>query len=192
MTDIIGLKLLFDQVSNRLHNDDCTLDKCYELLNKFNCDNKLIVELIEQLSEIQINETNLNNMFKRILIFQNDRVEMLLIIWGKNSKSLIHDHPKNGCLFKLLCGKLKEDIYKKDSDMNIILDNSKIINVNDIGYQIGTNGIHQIININDNSITDDNKFSYINDSGVIPLCGVSISLHFYSPPKYIFKSVKLK
>jgi len=87
---------------------------------------------------------------------------MIIICWNSNQSSKIHDHPDNGCLLKVLQGSLTEYNYKfNDNDLQI--KNCNKLNVNDIGYQEGSTGLHKICNENNNKV---------------------ISLHIYSPPNY--------
>ena len=74
-----------------------------------------------------------NNNYKRNLIYKNDLFEIILICWKKNQESPIHDHPENGCIFKVLQGSIIE--LKKNS--------KRTLNTYDIGYSIGKN-VHQI------------------------------------------------
>ena len=96
--------------------------------------------------------------YTRNNVFSNENIEMIVICWNKNQKSGIHDHPNNGCLMKVLQGEITEECY--NNKLKLIKTNNN--KVNDIGYQEGKNGIHNIINSNNQSI----------------------SLHIYSPPNY--------
>jgi cysteine dioxygenase len=79
-----------------------------------------------------------NIHYKRNLVYKNDIFEIILICWKKNQESPIHDHPENGCIFKVLEGSIIE--LKKNS--------IRTLNINDIGYSIGKN-VHQIKAIQD-------------------------------------------
>ena len=99
-----------------------------------------------------------NNKYNRNTVYENENIEMVIISWNNNQKSGLHDHPKNGCLMKILDGELNEYIY--DEKLNLL----KIKNCKKdcISYQECKNGIHDIINKN-------NK---------------TVSLHIYSPPNH--------
>ena len=83
---------------------------------------------------------------------------MYLICWKPNQESKIHNHPSNGCIYKILEGELIETKY----DINKInLYESKIIKPDTVGYIDDTIAYHKMSNL-----------SYYN----------STSLHIYSPP----------
>ena len=103
----------------------------------------------------------LNNTYNRNIIYRNHQIELIIISWNNNQISGIHDHPKNGCLMKILDGELDEYVYKRENN-NLNLINIKNLKKGNIGYQENINGIHNIINKN-------NK---------------TVSLHIYSPPNY--------
>ena len=95
--------------------------------------------------------------YNKTLITQNDFFELYLISWLPNNSSLVHNHQDNGCVFKVLEGQLKEDIFLEDqktivTSRNILKNQTSYID-NQIGY-------HQIKNSN-------NYFCY--------------SLHLYPP-----------
>lgn len=100
--------------------------------------------------------------YKRNLVFKNDNMEMLIICWGPYQKSGVHDHPDRGCLVKVLCGELVEDVYKKtDDDMECI--KSTTMGTNEIAYQIGKSELHNILNKTNKNV---------------------VTLHIYSPSEY--------
>lgn len=99
--------------------------------------------------------------YTRNLIYKNSELEIYLICWNKNTSSVIHDHPKNGCIMKILQGELTELLY--DKNLNLIKKSD--LKEGSIKYIDDNIGLHRIINGN-------NK---------------SISLHIYSPPNFISK-----
>lgn len=99
-----------------------------------------------------------NNKYNRNTVYKNENIEMVIISWNNNQKSGLHDHPKNGCLMKILDGELNEYIYNEKLNL-LKINNCK---KDCISYQEGKNGIHDIINKN-------NK---------------TVSLHIYSPPNH--------
>ena len=54
-----------------------------------------------------------NNKYNRNTVYENENIEMVIISWNNNQKSGLHDHPKNGCLMKILDGELNEYIYNE-------------------------------------------------------------------------------
>ncbi len=73
--------------------------------------------------------------YTRNLVFQNSKFEILIICWNKEQVSPIHDHPKNGCILKLLQGTLIEECYSIDDNNKLHIVSHNKINPNDISYQ---------------------------------------------------------
>lgn len=105
-----------------------------------------------------------NEKYNREIAFKNELCEMVIISWNKKQMSPIHDHPFNGCLLKILKGKLIEENYINKN--NIIKKKNEIeLKEGSISYKIGNNILHKIIN---NNIK-------------------TVSLHIYSPPNHNIK-----
>ena len=113
-----------------------------------------------------------NSGYTRNVVFQNDLIDVVVISWNEHQCCKIHDHPDNGCLMKIMDGKLIENVYTRSIQNNEInngsfddlkLCNTNILLKNDISFIQGKNGLHRITN-EQNAKT--------------------ISLHIYSPPKY--------
>jgi len=94
-----------------------------------------------------------NDDFYRITIHRDDNFQLMLINWKKDYYTDFHNHPKNGCLLKVLKGSLLE--YKPHKKYEVIIAN-----------QLKKN------NISDNSNIDIHKIIAVEDS---------VSLHLYSP-----------
>lgn len=107
--------------------------------------------------------------YTKTVVHKNKYIELVIICWNIKQSSDVHDHPKNGCIIKVLNGELTENIYKIIDD-KIILTRKNYLSVGNIGYQEGTTGLHSICN-------DAN----------IP----SVTLHIYSPPNYVVKCHKI-
>jgi hypothetical protein len=97
--------------------------------------------------------------YNKILLHTNSNYDLYLICWKENQSTKYHDHAKNGCLYKILYGKLYE--MTKNNKNKLI--QCKLHNVNDIGYIDNNIGYHKIS-------------STINSD--------AISLHIYSPSNY--------
>jgi len=93
------------------------------------------------------------------LLFRDDKFEIYIITWNTNQKSLIHDHSSNGCIYKVLSGSIKENIYDKDLDLKYV----KIINLDNCHFISNDIGLHSMYNDN-------------ND--------ICVSLHIYSPSEH--------
>lgn len=51
------------------------------------------------------------NRYTRNKVIETDFYEMYILCWLPGQKTPIHDHPGNGCMFKLLHGELHEQLY---------------------------------------------------------------------------------
>lgn len=99
------------------------------------------------------------NTYNKTVIFRDNKFEIILISWDKNSKTKIHNHPSNGCIMKILEGELLEEIYdtktKEKIGVNKYVEGNTSYIHDDLYY-------HKIINGNENTY----------------------SLHIYSPPNF--------
>ena len=126
--------------------------------------NKNIKHLINILNNYDNNDwkkysiINTNN-YNKILVDKNKDFDMYIITWNKYQESLIHDHSKNGCIYKVLKGTILEKQY----DIDLKLNSTKLINQNETAYIDNTIGYHKMINATDK---------------------VVVSLHIYSPSDY--------
>ena len=109
-----------------------------------------------------------SNKYYRRKLYQNEDYEMILINWGSNVVSNIHDHPENGCHLLVLNGTIVEYLYNKE----LYPIQYCLYNKGDISYIDNHLGYHKIITKNYNKI---NSYSYINSI---------ITLHIYSPTNY--------
>jgi cysteine dioxygenase len=100
--------------------------------------------------------------YKKIQLFINNYIEIVLIVWNPNSGSKIHDHPTNGCILKIMEGSLIENIYVNQNNQLKFIE-TKQLNTNQISYQIGNKYLHNIDNLSDKHVC---------------------SLHVYSPPNF--------
>jgi hypothetical protein len=98
--------------------------------------------------------------YHRKILHRNDIYEIVLIKWEKNSIAKLHYHPKNGCLLKVLSGKIREKKYKNNKCYQ-----DEIYNKNQISYMDDSLGGHEIEALE-----------------------TSFSIHLYSPPNYYEKN----
>lgn len=109
--------------------------------------------------------------YKKNLVFRNNNFEIFIICWNSKQGSKIHDHSDNGCILKILKGKLTE--YKYNTN-NLELKELSCLPKDTLSYIDNEIGYHKIIN--------DTKFE-------------TVSLHIYSPPNYqgnIYNATKYK
>ena len=107
---------------------------------------------------IQYSSVTTDN-YNKVLVDKDDNFDIYIITWNKYQKSPIHDHSKNGCIYKVLQGSIIEEHY----DNNLKLQNNKLICKNITGYIDNTIGYHKMIN-NTNEVV--------------------VTLHLYSPSDY--------
>lgn len=91
----------------------------------------------------------------------NDILEFVLICWEPGQFVPLHDHPKGGCLIRLLQGEMKQTVYELDVNPRLI--GSNILTVNDIAYMEGNAKGHEMQNVSGKR---------------------AVSLHIYSPSNY--------
>ena len=123
--------------------------------------NITINDLDLNINTIFNNEEIVSNDFRYIRkkLASNNNFDVYLIKWLPYCESAIHDHPENGCIYKILDGEIIEEVYSKN------------LNVIDTNYYIKSNfgkihddiGYHKMINKSNKEC---------------------ISLHVYSPSNY--------
>ena len=86
--------------------------------------------------------------YSRTKIYSNSNFDLFLINWSKHSKSKIHDHSKEGCVFKVLDGELCEKIYQPNT---LKQTQTKSFKRNDISYINDNIGYHSIENNTNNN-----------------------------------------
>lgn len=139
------LKVIITRLNN---NSNKNIKNCFNDLKNYN-------GIDWKLYKSNFTNTQTIDYYKKI-IYQNKNFELILIKWDKDSKTKIHKHPKNGCIMKVLDGKLIEKRFNKDN----ICKESKL-EINSIGYIDDNIGTHQIIALEE-----------------------SYSIHLYSPPGF--------
>jgi predicted metal-dependent enzyme (double-stranded beta helix superfamily) len=92
-----------------------------------------------------------------------------LIFWGPDAISPKHDHADNGCLYKVIRGKVRERVYSNVHNLEI---SQKEYSMGEIGEINNSQGFHRMENI------------HTTGSGKREKSAVSASVHFYSPPGY--------
>ena len=144
------MKILLDYIYSHLNSKKKLLDiKNY--IKNYNFSH------IDWKKYIKIGENN----YHREKIYSCELFDIYIITWNIGQKSLIHNHSENGCLLKILQGKLKENVY----DLNLKLLKTNIIEskINNISYMDNNIGLHNIENIGDE---------------------LSVTFHIYSPPNH--------
>ena len=110
----------------------------------------------------EITEYNKNISMNRKVLYSNVKYEVVLFIFNGNYESSIHDHSSNGCVLKVIKGKLYQTLYNNKMSKCLVEDSTIELNENDTFYIENEEYMHKIINNSD----------------------FSMSLHIYSPPGY--------
>lgn len=90
-------------------------------------------------------------------VYLSSNIEILILSWKSNYKTLPHDHSKNGCWLKVLKGTLSEKLYNHNFNLTC----KSIIYQGDISFMSNDIGYHSIANETENT---------------------TFSIHIYSPP----------
>lgn len=136
---------------------------------------KNIIQLYDSDDWKEYKENFISNLsseftYNKIKIHQNTNYEIVLIIWNSYVQTKIHDHPENGCVMKLLEGKLMEDSYINILGENKInFHNRIILSPGQITHKISNQILHQIFSLRE----------------------ISTSIHVYLPPEHISKPYTL-
>lgn len=80
---------------------------------------------------------------KRFLLEKNEDWELVLMIWGPDSKSPIHDHGGSSCWARLLKGHLTEKTFFKQ---NLLLVFEANLELHKINFVDKDEGVHQLTN----------------------------------------------
>lgn len=114
----------------------------------------------EKCNKCQLTKKDYRRMPINLPCLHQKSYDFYLLVWKPNVETGIHDHPRNGCLLKVLDGEIHEDRYSTTGEIIKSTDLKK----DDIGYMHDKIGYHKIRN---------------------PVDEVAYSLHIYSPIKYI-------
>ena len=146
---------LVEKINKKLEiknsNPNClNVLKCFNLIKnyKFNLNN--YKSKFNSLINI-----NIPNYYKHTL-YKNEIFELILIRWDKGFESVLHKHPNNGCVLKVIEGQIIENRFFENE-----LYERKILKTNNIGYMHNMLGSHKIKALE-----------------------TSYTLHLYSPPDF--------
>ena len=134
-----SLKELFDNITTKLHSGE----------HLMHLDN-ILEEYKAQDWHDHIKFSDIR--YVKNLVFSNEYIDVFIICWNINQSSGIHDHPENGCLMKVLDGKLREDVYTKNNNQYEFMCSSTL-EKDGIAYKEGNQCIHNIINAVDKTIS---------------------------------------
>ena len=75
----------------------------------------------------------------------NTIYDLIIISWGPECATPVHNHPKTGCIYKVLEGKLTEELYDTSTNESEPI-RIKNLSPGDSGYIDDFIGFHRIVN----------------------------------------------
>jgi cysteine dioxygenase len=144
-----------------------TIPELLKIISEDIKNNGILIDLIETVDSYNGNDyieyvKYDDNSYHRNCIYIDNNIEVYIISWKSNQETKIHDHPKKGCLLRILENELEENLYNK----HLQNFNTNILTEANTSYIEGDMILHKIKN-------NTNKNS--------------VSLHIYSPPNYNIK-----
>ena len=97
MNKIKSLNLLIDTI-NKVYTKNDNVSSLKTILNNYS-------------GEDWKDYISLGSGYIKKKLYYNELYEIYAITWNPNSCSPIHDHASNGCIFNVLEGNLKEELY---------------------------------------------------------------------------------
>ena len=82
--------------------------------------------------------------YKRLPVFNNDNCVAILMLWGNNNKTAVHDHKNYEGKIKVLKGELTEVYYKETEDF--IEYEGAGVAIEGLVFEEELGGIHSIVN----------------------------------------------
>lgn len=87
--------------------------------------------------------------YTRNCIFRNENFELLLLCWGKNQTTPIHDHGGEQCWVYQIKGDIEEIRYDENNEGDLEATNKKTLTPGKITYMDDSLGFHALENNND-------------------------------------------
>lgn len=144
----MNLEELFQLIKDNIKLDEnINIKHLYQILNNYNGTDWITYRTVD--------ETKYNKQF----VYGTDEFDMYIITWNKYQQSKIHNHPENGCIYKILEGHMVEEFYDKHIRLSGFNSSFK----DRIGYIHDSKCLHKMINYHDK---------------------VAVSLHIYSPSNH--------
>ena len=120
-----------------------------------------LLDYVKELGDITVDELveYSDDGYTRKGLYVDENIEVILIGWGIGQSSTIHDHPSNGCIYRILGGEVVE--YRYNSKLKV--ESTTKLKKGDIGNMMDNRYYHKMSNESDVRAS---------------------SLHIYSPPNY--------
>ena len=84
--------------------------------------------------------------YTRNLVCEGENFEIMILCWSKGVKSVIHDHPTNGCFIVGIEGEILEKKYVIDSDKKLKLVSEANVKKGDVSWMHDSQGLHSVGN----------------------------------------------
>ena len=128
-----------------------------------------LLDYVGELGDIKVDELveYSDDGYTRKVLYVDENIEVILIGWEIGQSSTIHDHPSNGCIYRILGGEMVE--YRYNSKLNVEsttklnVESTTKLKKGDIGNMMDNRYYHKMSNESDVRAS---------------------SLHIYSPPNY--------
>lgn len=158
------MEILTTNLNNTLENiknKSLSYDKVSEILFSFD---------FQDYNEIfKINELNIpEKTYRRLPVFNNENCVAILMLWGINNKTAVHDHKNYEGKIKVLKGELTEVYYKETK--NFIEYEGAGVAIEGLVFEEEMGGIHSMVN---------NKST------------LSVSLHIYKTSQINLSGVRI-
>ena len=109
--------------------------------------NRLIRSIKLDPNDFKTYSSWLSDCYTRNCIIDTEKFQLLLLCWEEGHKTPIHDHGGEECWVKVIEGELKEVIYKKNEDDELIAVKSSISKTNQVSYMKDFMGFHSLENV---------------------------------------------
>lgn len=119
---------------------------------------KLSNDDINIIKKIPLEYDIIKKSYNRNVLYRDDIIEILILVWDEDALTSMHNHPDNGCILYMIDGKIIENRQSEYCSISSILYSGMQ------SYIDNTMGLHQIKSLEK-----------------------SYSLHIYSPPNFYNK-----
>lgn len=124
-------------VLNNIKQKNVSFEEAVEALFQFNYQDYNAIFKIDQ---IEVPEKT----YKRLPVFNNENCVAILMLWGVNNKTAVHDHKNYEGKIKVLKGELTEVYYKETKDF-IEFEGAGVA-IEGLVFEEEKGGIHSIVN----------------------------------------------
>ena len=99
-------------------------------------------------------------------LVNNSIMKIVLIKWPKGKLSSVHGHPKGGCMFKVLSGKVEELRYSPDASRKLM--SAKTYHAGSMSYIDDETAFHAVGNPYDQTAVSLHVYTYSDRANTLP------------------------